>query len=253
MAAADPTKRFSDRVRDYLKYRPSYPCDAIQAIVGAAELSAGSVIADIGCGTGISSQPFLERGISVIGVEPNDAMRAAAVECLAEFTNFTAKASSAESTGIEDHSVDAVVAAQAFHWFDKEKTRREFKRILRPGGSVVLMWNERSLNATEFLSDYEKLLIRYSIDYSEIRHDRLGPEMLGEFFAVPFDTFSFDNKQTFGLDGLIGRVRSSSYMPLPDTPAYRDLVDNLTTLFAKHAENGRIEIFYATRVYIARF
>lgn len=249
---ADPTKRFSDRVHDYVKYRPSYPPDTIQVIVEEAELSAGAVIADIGCGTGISSLPFLKQGIRVIGVEPNDAMRAAAGRFLAEFPGFSIKAASAESTGIEDNSVDAVIAAQAFHWFQTQKTRAEFERILRPGGSMVLMWNERSLNATEFLREYEELLVRYSTDYSQVRHDRFGPELLGEFFARPFQAFGFDNKQTFGLEGLLGRVRSSSYMPPPGSPAFRDLADNLTTLFAKHAENGRIEIFYTTRVYIAR-
>jgi SAM-dependent methyltransferase len=252
MAAADPTKRFSDRVHDYVKYRPSYPSDAIEAIVEAAELSAGSLIADIGCGTGISSMPFLERGISVIGVEPNDAMRAAAVEYLAEFTNFTAKASSAESTGIEDHSVDAVIAAQAFHWFDTEMTRREFIRILRPGGSVVLMWNERLLDATEFLSEYEDFLVKYSTDYSEIRHDKFSPYVLSKFFDAPFELFEFKNIQSLDLDGVIGRVRSSSYMPAADSPVYGELLDSLTSLFAKHAENDRIEIFYHTRVYISR-
>jgi SAM-dependent methyltransferase len=253
MAAAEPTERFSDRVNDYVKYRPTYPDEAIDRIVEAAELLPGSVIADVGCGTGISSRPFLERGIRVIGVEPNDAMRAAAIEYLAGFPHFTANAASAESTGVKDHSVDAIIAAQAFHWFDMETTRFEFERILRPGGSVVLMWNERLLDATEFLREYEELLVKYAIDYSEIRHDRFGPEKLRAFFGAPLKAYSFKNMQSFDLDGMVGRVRSSSFMPAADSPVYGELLDSLISLFAKHAENDRIEIFYDTRVYISRF
>lgn len=248
----DPTERFSNRVEDYIKFRPSYPDVAIDTIIREAGLSAGSTVADIGCGTGISSRPFLERGIRVFGIEPNDAMRAAAIEYLAEFSNFAAYNSSAEATGLKEGSVDAVIAAQAFHWFDAERTREEFRRILRPSGSVVLMWNERLLDATEFLRDYEELLLRYASDYTEIRHDKFGPDVLGRFFDAAFERFEFKNIQLLDLDGVIGRVRSSSYMPNADSPVYGELIDSLQALFAKHAENGRIEIFYETRVYISR-
>ncbi|QQS34527.1 MAG: class I SAM-dependent methyltransferase [Acidobacteriota bacterium] len=248
----DPTQRFSDRVDDYVKYRPSYPVGAIEAIIREAGLSAVSTIADIGCGTGISSRPFLERGIRVIGIEPNDAMRAAAKEYLAGFDNFSTTAAAAEKTGLSNDSVDAVIAAQAFHWFDQAKTLKEFRRILRPGGSIVLMWNERLLDATEFLREYEGLLLRYATDYSEIRHDKFGPDAVGKFFDAPFELFEFKNIQSLDLEGVIGRVRSSSYMPAADSPVYGELIDSLQALFAKHAENDRIEIFYDTRVYISR-
>lgn len=248
----NPTQRFSDRVDDYVKFRPSYPNEAIESIIREAGLSADSTVADIGCGTGISSRPFLERGIRVVGVEPNEAMRSAAIEYLAEFSTFILKDGSAESTGIDDTSVDSIIAAQAFHWFDAENTREEFKRILRPGGSVVLIWNERLLDATEFLREYEAILLQYATDYSDIRHDRFGPDVVGEFFAAPFEQYTFRNIQSLDLEGMTGRVRSSSYMPAADSPVYGELIDSLRALFAKHAENDRIEIFYDTRVYISR-
>ena len=148
----DTVERFSNRVANYVKYRPGYP----RAIIGYLEQTCGftheSVVADIGCGTGLSSQLFLENCKRVIGVEPNAAMRAAAIEFLADFPDFSIIDGTSEATTLPDHSVDIVVAAQAFHWFDPERTRAEFRRILKPGGHVVLIWNERQLRT--LLEDY---------------------------------------------------------------------------------------------------
>src|SRR5580765_5018374 len=154
----DTVERFSSRVANYVKYRPHYPREIIGFLEANCGLTHESIIADIGCGTGISSRLFLENCNRVIGVEPNVAMRAAAEEQLAEFTEFTAVDGTSDQTTLPDASVDMVLAAQAFHWFDAEKTRPEFRRILKPGGYTVLVWNERQLDTTPFLVEYEALL-----------------------------------------------------------------------------------------------
>src|SRR5690606_11903763 len=156
--AIGPTRRFFDRVKDYVKYRPDYPSAAIDYIKEIAELSAGSPVADIGSGTGIFAKRLLETGASVFGVEPNAAMRSAAEEFLRSEPNFTSIDGTAESTTLRDSSVDLVTAAQAFHWFDPKPTRAEFARILKPSGRIVLIWNERLTDATPFLVEFERFL-----------------------------------------------------------------------------------------------
>src|SRR5258708_29430755 len=125
----DTIERFSNRVANYVKYRPGYPREIVGFLEAKCGLTHESVIADIGCGTGISSRMFLENGSRVIGVEPNAAMRAAAEEYLAGFPNFMPVDGTSDRTTLPDASVDLVVAAQAFHWFEPEKTRPEFGRI----------------------------------------------------------------------------------------------------------------------------
>src|SRR5258706_4086166 len=138
----DTVERFSNRVANYVKYRPDYPREIIGFLEANCGLTHESVIADIGCGTGISSRLFLENCNRVIGVEPNAAMRAAAEEQLAEFPEFTAVDGTSEHTALPDASVDIVAAAQAFHWFDPEKTRPAFRRILKTAAYNVLIWND---------------------------------------------------------------------------------------------------------------
>ncbi|MBA3694922.1 MAG: class I SAM-dependent methyltransferase, partial [Acidobacteria bacterium] len=164
-------ERFSNRVENYVKYRPNYPGEVLHLFIDEMNLRKDSVVADIGAGTGISARLFLENGNQVFGVEPNEAMRRAAEEFLKDFSNFRSIDGTAENTSLEKRSVDFIVAAQAFHWFDKMKTREEFKRILNSDGFVVLMWNERQLEATAFLKDYENLLIEFGTDYETVRHE----------------------------------------------------------------------------------
>ena len=213
---------------------------------------AGSVIADIGCGTGISSRLFLENGNPVIGVEPNAGMRAAADVYLAEFPDFTSVDGTSDKTTLADGSVDFVVAAQAFHWFDPEKTRPEFHRILKPGGHIVLIWNERQLDTTPFLIEYEAFLLRYAYDYGSVRHENIEAEQLDAFFRSEYGSATFQNVQVFDFDGLKGRMLSASYMPSETDAVFPAMIEELRTVFANHAENGRIRVFYDTRVYCSR-
>ena len=139
----DSTTRFSNRVADYVKYRPGYPATIVTWLQENHHLSAGETIADIGSGTGISSRLFLQAGYKVWGIEPNAAMREMSVQLLSNYPYFRAKDGTAEATGLPDSSVGAIVCGQAFHWFDAVKAKQEFKRILKANGIVILIWNER--------------------------------------------------------------------------------------------------------------
>ncbi|MGE3467738.1 MAG: class I SAM-dependent methyltransferase [Pyrinomonadaceae bacterium] len=248
----DTVERFSDRVANYVKYRPDYPRQIIDLLAEQCSLTPGSIVADVGCGTGISTRMFLENGNRVFGVEPNDAMRAAAVEYLAEFPRFTPVNGTSDATTLDDGSVDLVVAAQAFHWFDPETTRPEFARILRPNGAVALIWNERQLDTTPFLIEYERFLLKYARDYSSVRHENISADKIGAFFRHGFESVTFPNVQELDLVGLTGRMLSSSYMPSEDDPVFSEMARELESIFAKHHENGRIKVFYDTNVYFSR-
>jgi len=246
---ANTVERFSNRVADYVKYRPGYPPEVLQLFQDEMNLRQNSVVADIGAGTGISAKIFAENGNTVFGVEPNEPMREAAIEFLRDFPNFTAISGTAENTTLPDDSVDFVVAAQAFHWFDQTNTRREFKRILKESGFVVLIWNERQLDTTAFLRDYENLLIEFGTDYEKVRHENITKETLLDFFQTDFREADFQNAQTVDFDGLKGRMLSSSYVPAPENPRFPKMVKKLESLFAEHAENGRIDILYSTKIF----
>ena len=242
-------ERFSNRVADYVKYRPGYPAGVLELSQNEMGLRPDSVVADVGSGTGISARHFLENGNTVYGVEPNGAMREAAEKLLKEFPNFRSVDGTAENTTLPDTSVDFVTAAQAFHWFDAERTLEEFKRILRPGGYVALMWNERQLDSTEFLREYEKFLLKFGNDYEKVRHENITEDVLEDFFLQPFRRQTFENVQVLDFDGLKGRMLSSSYMPSTDSSKYETMIRELKTLFAKYSESDKIKVFYDTNVF----
>ncbi len=246
---ANTVERFSNRVENYVKYRPTYPPEVLQLFRDAMNLQTDSTVADIGAGTGISSKIFLENGNRVFAVEPNAAMREAAKVFLKDYPNFKIVSGTSENTTLEDNSIDFVVAAQAFHWFKQAETKKEFKRILKNGGSVALIWNERQLDSTAFLKDYEQHLIEFGTDYAAIRHDNITKETLRKFFQTDFQEAVFQNRQTVDFDGLKGRMLSASYVPAPENPRFPAMLKNLETLFAEHAENDRIEILYDTKVF----
>jgi SAM-dependent methyltransferase len=241
---ASTVERFNDRVENYVKYRPGYPPEVLDVLRRECGLSKDDVVADVGSGTGISSRIFLENG--------NAAMTAAAVDQLAKFPWFIPVNGTAEATTLPEQSIDIVVSAQAFHWFEPAATRREFERILRPGGHIVLMWNERRLSSTPFLAEYEALLIKFGRDYEQVRHENIGDERLSRFFPGDYGHAAFENIQHLDFDGLKGRMLSSSYMPAPGDEVFDTMIGELQDVFAKHAESGRIKVFYDTNVYYSR-
>jgi SAM-dependent methyltransferase len=247
----NPTQRFSDRVEHYVRSRPPYPPAFFDLFRDRLALAPGAAIADVGSGTGISAGPLVARGYAVYAVEPNGPMRAAAERQLAAHARFHSVDGAAESTTLPDRAVDAVLAAQAFHWFDRPRARAEFARILRPGGWGVIVWNERRLDATPFLREYESLLHRFGTDYGRVRHENIDAAALAKFFApAAYDTLRFDNAQHFDYAGLESRLLSSSYTPAADDPRRPPMLADLRHLFDQHQQGGRVTFEYDTRAYV---
>jgi SAM-dependent methyltransferase len=248
---ANSTQRFSDRVADYVKYRPTYPREIVTFLHDTCGLAPNAKVADIGAGTGISAKVFLDEGHPVVAVEPNDAMRSAADTLLADYAGFSSVAGTAEATTLDDASVGLVIAAQAFHWFDPVTARREFARILKPGGLIALFWNSRLLEGSKFLEDYEALLQRYSTDYSAVAERYGDDESMAAWFGDSFAQKAyFPNKQLLDLGGLEGRLMSSSYAPKLGHPNHEPMLAALRELFERTQRDGMIEFTYETRVYV---
>jgi len=243
----DPRKRFSTRVENYIKYRPKYPQEIILFLKQENILINNSIIADIGSGTGILSELFLKNGNKVYGVEPNQDMRKAAEQLLYNYSDFISISGSAESTELNSDSIDLITVGQAFHWFDIVKARTEFSRILKPDGYVALIWNRRKKQENEFLKDYEKLLIKYGTDYNEIEKRKLNFDL---FFGNPnvYKIAHFYNFQVFDFDGLKGRLLSTSYIPLSDSPEHNNMICDLQNLFNLYQKEGEIRFEYDTEV-----
>ena len=248
------TQRFSDRVADYVRYRPGYPRDIVTTLAAECGLTPASVIADIGCGPGNLARIFLDNGNRVIGVEPNGPMRAAGVREMAwAGARFEAVDGTAENTGLAPNSADFITAGQAFHWFEPDKARTEFLRILRPGGGwCALVWNEHH-RASAFLDAYDGLLRRYGTDYAEVRGKRNAAKDVERFFAPQtVERREFTYRQHFDYEGLRGRLESSSYAPRPGQAAYAPMMAELRELFGRSAADGRVAFEYETFLYYGR-
>lgn len=246
------TQRFTDRVEDYVKYRPSYPAFLIGHFKLALGLKDDSVIVDVGSGTGISAELFLENGNPVYGVEPNQAMRAAAERTLKDYANFTSVDGTAEATGLPDGIADFVVAAQAFHWFDAEKSRVEFQRLLKPEGYALLIWNARRAVGTPFSEEYEALLNNFGTDYGAVRHRHVDLSRIRAFLGSEHRKDVFYNMQEFDYEGLLGRLLSSSYAPKEGHPRFNEMLHALRVIFDKHEKNGVVKMEYDTEVYYSQ-
>ncbi|WP_300600427.1 class I SAM-dependent methyltransferase [Niabella sp.] len=246
------TLRFSNRVEDYVKYRPHYPAAIIALLEQEALLKPGLPVADIGSGTGISAELFLQKGYTVWGIEPNQEMRQKSEELLQSYPGFKTIDGTAESTTLADQSVGLIIAGQAFHWFNREQCRPEFERILQPGGGLALIWNER-LTVTPFEKDYEELIVRHGHQYQKVDHRNIDTAAIEAFFAPGLVTLTaFDNQQVFTYEGLEGRLLSSSYMPAKDGAGYKEMVADLKTLFDQYQTGNQVIIHYATKVYWGR-
>lgn len=246
----EPTKRFSNRVNNYVKYRPSYPTAVLDCLHEECGLVETAVIADIGSGTGILARLFLQNGNRVLGVEPNKEMREAGETFLAQFPHFTSINGTAEATTLPDDSVDFVTAGQAAHWFDKGKSLPELRRILRPGGFVVLLWNTMDFAASPFMQGYGQLYQRYLSNKPE-RKDELRGNVL-DYLGEETQMRIFPHQWSYDLVGLTGGLLSSSYAPLAGDPRHEPMLAELAELFAENEEDGRIHVLYTTELYFQR-
>jgi SAM-dependent methyltransferase len=246
------TERFSSRVDDYVKYRPSYPAEVIALLQSRCELTRSSVVADVGSGTGILTELLLTTGATVFAVEPNREMRGAAERLLHQHANFRSIDGTAEATTLSTASVDLVVAAQAFHWFDPHQARQEFMRVLKPARWVALIWNERPLVSNPFLDTYETLLRKYAPEYDQVTSQRVDEERIRQFFAGSVELTKYGIQQQFDFAGLKGRLMSSSYAPQFDSPLHEPLLAGLRGLFDHYQQRGKVIFPYQTLVYFGR-
>jgi SAM-dependent methyltransferase len=256
--ASDSTKRFSDRVEYYVRSRPRYPAAILDFCRTELGLRPQDKIADIGSGTGFLSEPFLRDGNEVFAVEPNDAMRLAAEKWLANFPKFHSINARAEATTLPDKSIDFILAGQAFHWFDRPRTKAEFHRILRATGWVLLVWNEREKATPDdpFPAEYDAVIGEFATDWTKIRHENLtnaDPRELTEFFApAKMQTREFDNPQTLDEEGVLARALSSSYLPLPGQPGCEEMLVRLRQIVRRCGKDAKVVQPYTAKVYYGR-
>ncbi len=252
MPASNATSRFSDRVENYVRYRPGYPAAVMQTLKEECGLAPAHIVADIASGTGLWTRMLLEHGNAVFGVEPNGEMRAAGERLLTAFPKFTSIAGAAEETTLSDESIDFVTSAQAAHWFDRKRAPGEFVRILRPGGWLVLLWNERVIDSTRFLRQYEQLLLTYGTDYQEVRHERTTATVNEFFHPAAYEERTFEMRQEFDYAGLEGRLLSSSYAPGPGHLKHAPMLRELRGIYDECAIDGAVAFEYKTRLYFGR-
>ena len=245
----DPTRRFSNRVQNYLKYRPRYPPAIIALLESECGLTSESVIADLGSGTGLLTELFLKNGNQVFGVEPNAEMRAAGEREMASYADFSSVDATAEATTLPDYSADFIVAGQAFHWFDRECAQTEFSRILKPAGWVVLIWNGFFVESSPLMAAYQKLVLQHGTDYQEVSRE-LDHSDIASFFAPDSCKIAhFNFQQTFDYQGLKGRLLSSSFVPERNHPNYEPMLRDLRAIFDAHQKDRKVAFAYETEVY----
>ncbi|MHC1479905.1 class I SAM-dependent methyltransferase [Frateuria aurantia] len=251
MPVDNSIQRFDQRVEDYQRYRPDYPPALLDWLRQRFGLSPHWQVADIGAGTGISSQMLLQAGLQVTAVEPNAPMREAALRWLGDNPRFRVVDGRADASTLPTASIDLISVAQAFHWFDPVTTHREFARLLRPGGIAAIYWNTRRLDGSPFLVGYEDLLQRYGTDYLEVRDQHADGPTMRQWFGGGFrDEAHFPHAQALDFDGLRGRLMSSSYAPRAGHPNHEPMLAALREVFEACAEEGHIDFEYDTRIYV---
>lgn len=236
---------------DYVRCRPSYPPELLEWLRDTIGFAPSWRVADVGSGTGIFTRLLIEHGSAVHAVEPNDAMRLEAEAALSGRANFVSVRGSAEATTLPDHAFDLVTAAQAFHWFDPPITRREFQRILKPGGWTLIAFNSRRADASPFMQAYEQFLRTRAVDYTSVDHRRVDAARLRAFLG-DYSEWRFHFSIFHDLDGVLGLSSSSSYTPAPDHPDHDAFYTALRDLFAAHEVDGRVEFLYETEAYVGK-
>ena len=245
----DPTTRFTTRVENYVKYRPSYPAAIITLLETECGLTRDQMFADIGSGTGFMTELFLKHGNKVFGVEPNAEMRLAGERLLAKYPSFVSVSATAEATTLPDNSVDFIVVGQAFHWFDRDAVKVEFKRLLQAGGWVVIVWNGFRIETSPVVRGYHELLVKYGTDYKEVSREIETCDIEALYSPREFRQARFPYQQVFDFEGLKGRLLSASYAPQPGERGYDEMIDELRRIFDDNQQQGKVDFDYQTEVY----
>lgn len=246
----DNTQNFSGKANNYTLGRPTYANDFINYLYSEQNFSEKSIIADIGSGTGKFAKQLLDKGSYLYCVEPNDDMRNTAVNELSMYENFNSINGTASKTTLPAASIDFITAAQAFHWFDVDLFHKECKRILKPNGKVILIWNMRDIsNATNKLSYeiYLKFCPKFKGFSGGIKKD---DERIKKFFNNNYKYIEFDNPLFYDKKKFISRSLSSSYSLKNEDKNYEKYINELCDLFDKHSKDGILEMANKTVAYM---
>lgn len=241
---------FAGKSDEYDRYRPTYPAAAISALRKYYGLSPDKTVADIGCGTGLLSELFLQNGNEVECIDPSSEMLDKARARLSRFPKAHYIERFAESTDLAEHSIDVITAGQAFHWFDAEKARIEFKRILKDNGIVVLVWNDRNDQPRTFNEEYERICKKFSPEYHGSGSSALDSNQISKFFTLPPTIYEFSNGQFLNLEGVLGRYGSASYSISGSNPDYTRMLAEFKQAFLKYQRNGFVQLRHITRMYV---
>ena len=249
----DPnTERFTGVSPIYDKYRPGYPKAILDILSAEISFSVKDIVADIGSGTGKLSSLFLDNGNIVYGVEPNDKMRSEAERKFQTDRKFISMKGSAEKTGLDEKSVNLVAAGQSFHWFNQSLAKIEFKRVMQPGGHVVLIWNTRRPEGSPLNAGFEDICIHYSNGYHGSGSLGLDEKTIRSFFSADFVYRSIKFSQVLDFDGLLGRYMTASYSLKREDPLFPEVVERMQDIFKKYSRDNRVELLYDTEIYIGK-
>lgn len=249
LSKREPTSRFSDRVLDYEKFRPEYPGEIIDILIKECQIQ-NLVVADIGSGTGKFTKLLIAAAKQVIAVEPNLKMREVIENKFRSISNFRSIGGTAEQVSLPDSSVDMITAAQSFQWFNKSKSKEEFIRILKRGGWVVLLWNNRNIESP-FEISYEELMSKYALPYPYKKKDDEFMKDIKDFYGESaFKFFELYSYQDLDYSGMKGRILSSSFIPKEESPNHKLLEKDIKSTFDHYQQSGRVRLSYKVDIYI---
>jgi SAM-dependent methyltransferase len=243
---------FSAKAADYIASRPDYPTSLFDVLRNTCKVSVGAFVADIGAGTGLLTKGLLQQGFRVVAIEPNASMRKICDQLLEKYKKYQSADGSAEAIPLEALSVDLITSAQAFHWFEADKAKAEFLRVLRPLGQVALIWNDRVLEDMLHV-ELDKLFTEFGGPKRAVLVAHKKRVDVSKFFGttVPIE-FSWPHEQSLNQAGLESLAFSRSYMPERNSPAGREISHRVSRIFKSHVKTGLVTVRYTTIVMIGR-